>query len=99
MKIRKSICLIKGGAGIANSHFITPLGVPTQVSQKELELLNKCPMYIRHKDRGFIREEKEEIKIERAVSSMEKEDKSSPLTDEKMIKQGKKAAAKKSADN
>ena len=63
------------------------------MTHKELELLNQCPMYIRHKERGFIREEKEEVRVEKVVASMTKEDGSAPLTDEKLLKQGKKAAA------
>lgn len=82
VNLGERICVIKGGAGVANRNLVTPRGVATEVTDRQLELLNKCPSYLRHKAAGFIREESREIKIETAVSNMNERDESSPKTPE-----------------
>jgi hypothetical protein len=78
---QKLICVIKGGAGIANKNLITPRGVATHVTPSELEGLNQCPMFQRHKERGYIRVDDKELDAEKVASDMASRDNSAPLTD------------------
>ena len=88
---QKLICVIKGGAGVANKNLITPRGVATHVTATELEALNACPMYQRHKERGYIREDDKEQDAEKIASSMQGRDNSAPLTDGDFEAEGKTA--------
>ena len=45
---------IKGGAGLANKFLITPLGVPTTVTDDEAEALEQNSTFKLHKDRGHV---------------------------------------------
>ena len=53
-KIVKARVMIKGGANLANNHFVTPLGVATRVTNKQLEILEQSPMFQSHKAEGHI---------------------------------------------
>lgn len=72
--------LIKGGANVMNRHFLTPQGVPTQVSDEELQFLENNAMFKRHKGRGFITVESKKYDAEKVASGMKNRDLSSPLT-------------------
>lgn len=75
--------LIKGGANVADKRtLITPKGVPTVVTDEELEILERVPSFRRHRDRGFLVVEKHEAKLEDVVSNMEPKDGAAPLTKE-----------------
>jgi hypothetical protein len=78
---KKAICLIKGGAGLANKNLITPRGVATHVTPAQLEALNQCDAYKRHKERGYIREDDKELSVEKVADDMASGDGSKPLTD------------------
>ena len=71
--------LIKGGAGLANKNFITPLGVATSVTDNELDCLNENTEFLLHKKNGFIVVQKKKVDVEVAVSDMQTRDKSSPI--------------------
>lgn len=45
---------IKGGTGIANDRLITPLGVCTEVSDAEHEMLKRNPIFQQHVENGHI---------------------------------------------
>lgn len=79
LPIAKRICIIKGGAGIANKNIVTPRGVATHVTPAELEALQSCDAYNRHKTRGYIREDDKEIDAEKIANSMAEGDGSKPL--------------------
>jgi hypothetical protein len=72
--------LIKGGAGIANDRFITPLGVHTEISEEQLGELEKNPVFIRHKRDGFVTVQQRRADPEKVATDMNAKDKSRPLT-------------------
>ena len=78
---------INGGAGIANKHLVTPLGVHTEVSQEEMEFLNANGIFLKHKENGFISIQTRNHPAEKVVADMNREGNtpdgnpgSSPLT-------------------
>lgn len=72
---------IKGGAGIANNHIITPLGVHNEVSEEEITMLKSNGIFQLHEKAGFIKVEERKADIEKVVADMtEDADPSSPLT-------------------
>src|ERR1700741_1221950 len=46
---------IEGGHGVMNKHFLTPLGVMTEVSDDELAFLETVEAFQLHKANGFIK--------------------------------------------
>lgn len=74
---------INGGAGLANKHLITPLGVLTSISEKALAHLEENHAFRFHRDAGHITVRRDQVDIERAVSDHSSErDTSAPLTPE-----------------
>lgn len=72
---------IKGGAGIASKHMITPSGVVTEVTQEEAEFLANDHHFKLHQSNGFVTIEKAKHEVEKVVGDMGGEaDKSAPLT-------------------
>lgn len=72
--------LIKGGAGVANDRFITPLGVHTEISEEQLAELEKNQVFIRHKRDGFVTIQQRRADPEKVATDMNAKDKSRPLT-------------------
>ena len=92
LPVAKRICIIKGGAGIANKNLITPRGVATHVTPQQLEALEACDAFKRHKERGYIRVDDKEQDAEKvAAASMAEKDGGAPLTDADFEKAGQKA--------
>ena len=81
INIREHAVFIKGGANVANNNFITPLGVSTEISEEDLAFCLENPVFKMHMDNGFIKIDKKEIKIEKAVSDMQPKDEAAPLTE------------------
>lgn len=77
--IERSI-LVKGGNGVATKHLVTPRGVVTEISDDDMELLEKDYHFQEHKRLGFITVEKKEIPVEKAIKNMAPKDKSAPKT-------------------
>ncbi|AAT37728.1 gp22 [Burkholderia phage BcepB1A] len=74
---------INGGAGLANKHLITPIGVMTAISEKALEHLEQSHVFQKHVERGFITVRKDQVDIERAVAEHTSErDPSAPIVPE-----------------
>lgn len=74
---------INGGAGLANKHLITPLGVMTAISEKALEHLEKSHVFQKHVERGFISVRRDQVDIERAIAQHTSErDPSAPIVPE-----------------
>lgn len=73
---------IKGGATVAHksgsSDVWTPLGFATEVSDEELGLLEQNQVFNLHRKNGYIKVEKKNKDVEKAVSDMNRVDKSSP---------------------
>lgn len=70
---------IKGGAGLANDRLITPLGIHTEVSDSDYEILQKNPVFKLHVDNGFIQVQDKKADAEKVAASMQRRDKSAPL--------------------
>lgn len=80
---------IKGGANVAPAgirRLETPLGVVTEVTEDELELLESNEVFQTHKKNGFISIRKKKVNPEVAVADMQTRDDSSPLTEADMAK-------------
>jgi|SRR5882757_2325130 len=71
---------IKGGANVASKSFVTPQGVVTEVTDEELTFLQENSIFKAHVEGGFLRIDNKKIEVEKAVKSLEKGDKSKPLT-------------------
>lgn len=72
--------IIKGGTGVANDRLITPLGVATEVTDKDLEELEKNPNFLEHKKNGFIVVKQKKAEAEKIAADMNLKDESAPLT-------------------
>jgi hypothetical protein len=72
--------LIRGGAGVMNDRIITPMGIATEVSEDDMSVLNKCPVFKVHKDNGYILIQEKYSEVEAVVTDMTGRDKSAPIT-------------------
>lgn len=73
--------LIYGGANRANKSLVTPLGVMTEVSDKDFEILQANADFQLHTKNGFITVRDDKVNAEVAAADMKGRDKSAPLTD------------------
>lgn len=71
--------LIKGGAGIANSHLVTPDGVVTEITDEQLAYLRQDPCFLHHEKHGFIKVSAAKVDVEKVVADMERRDQSAPV--------------------
>lgn len=73
--------LIRGKANVAlgRAEFVTKLGVRTEVSDEELEILNNSSNFCKMVDAGFMTVEKRKVDPEKIALSMSRKDKSAPL--------------------
>lgn len=74
--------LIKGGAGIATKHLVTPLGIVTNVSDDDLEILKTNDDFKSHMENEFIKIDKKKVDVEVAAADMASRDKSAPVVPE-----------------
>lgn len=72
--------LVKGGAGVANDRLVTPLGVRTEISREDMQVLQACPVFVDHEKRGFVMVDDTRIDPEVIAADMERADGSAPLT-------------------
>jgi hypothetical protein len=80
--------LIKGGSGVINKQLVTPHGVVTSITSKELELVRKsCPAFVRHEKAGFLKvlDKDPSAKDVKSMAKDMSEDKSKQAT-EKSVK-------------
>lgn len=91
LPVAQQVVHIRGGHGLANKNLVTLNGVATRVTDQQLEALNKCGQFLRHKERGFIVVSRDEVAPEKVASNMEGRDKSAPLTPQDFELEGKKA--------
>jgi cbb3-type cytochrome oxidase cytochrome c subunit len=80
-RLEKSV-LIKGGANVADKHFITPRGVVTEVSAADYEFLKENKLFKLHVANGYVTTDAKNVNIEKVVTDMTGADKSAPLTPE-----------------
>ena len=72
---------IRGGAGVANKNIITPLGFHTEISQEDMEFLNRNGIFCLHRDNGFVTIQERNAPIEQVIPDLtEESDPSSPIT-------------------
>lgn len=72
--------LIKGGSNVANRKtLVTPLGVATGVSDKQLAMLEANPEFRKHSERGFIKVLAHKADPESVVGDMETRGEDAPL--------------------
>lgn len=72
--------LIKGGAGVANDRFVTPLGIATEIDEALLPALEQNPGFIAHRDAGYLSVRTKSANPEKVATDMNRTDKSAPLT-------------------
>jgi len=71
---------IKGGTGVANNRLVTPLGVATEISDFDLEELQKNPSFKDHEKNGYIVVRAKKAETEKVASDMNLKDESAPMT-------------------
>lgn len=84
---------IKGGAGVANEHIVTPRGVATMVTEAQAELLKRNTVFQLHEKNGFValdtvERPPGESEVEAAVAALEGRDTSAPLVPEDYLLTG-----------
>lgn len=77
--------LVKGGANVADKHFVTPRGVVTEVSDEDYALLKDNDLFNTHVKNGYITVEEKNVNVDKVVSNMTSADESAPLTPESYI--------------
>lgn len=89
--------LVNGGANVADKHLITPQGVVTEVSDEDLAFLKQNKMFNRMVERGFVKIEAKEAKVEKVVADMTSRDESAPLVPDDFTEETKGAKPSKKA--
>lgn len=85
--------LIKGGAGVANEHFLTPRGVATMVTEAQAEMLKRNTLFQLHAKNGYVAIDSVERPpstddVENAAAGLEGRDTSAPLVTEDFTANG-----------
>lgn len=73
--------LIKGGTGVANDRLITPLGVSTEITDYDLEELQRNPQFKEHEKNGFLVVKNKKAETEKVAADMNLKDESAPMTE------------------
>lgn len=84
---------IAGKANVPNKHMLTARGVSTKVSDEELTILRKNPVFKLHEKNGFVTVDSRKADPEKVASSMNGNDPSQPDTEARLVSE-KKAAPK-----
>ncbi len=82
MQVPVANVLIQGGAGVADSNFVTPQGVVTVITNEQLEILKKVPLFNDHVKAGHIKVQERKVDVEAIVADMNRMDPSAPKTPE-----------------
>lgn len=61
---------IKGGAGLASKHLVTPLGVHTEIDEADVAALEAHPVFKIHKAKGFVTIERSKKDPERVAADL-----------------------------
>lgn len=91
--VAKGEVLIKGGAGVMNENLLTPRGVPTMVTEKQVELLKRNSVFQLHERNGYVVIDEVdrppgETEIEQMAAVMTGRDNSAPLVAEDFTANG-----------
>ncbi len=70
---------IAGGSNVANKNLITPIGVPTKVTDEELAFLREHEVFNRMMKNGFFKVVKDKAEPEAVIADMETRDESAPF--------------------
>lgn len=82
MPIPAGEVLIHGGANLPDKQLFTPMGVHTEISENDYELLKANSVFEQHVKNGFVTVEERKHDVEKVASDMgDKTDPSAPLTD------------------
>ena len=81
MPVKGHAVFIKGGTGVANDRLITSFGVVTEITDYDLEELQKNPSFKEHEKNGFILVKAKKAEAEKVATDMNLKDESAPLTD------------------
>lgn len=71
---------VKGGAGVANSHLVTPKGVVTEISEQDAARLKEHPVFQIHQKNGFVEISSSSVDPDKAARDMTAKDNSAPVT-------------------
>ncbi len=80
LSIIDRVVTISGKANVATKKLITPKGVVTEVSEKDLEFLLNDFHFKEHMAAGFVCIEKREHSVEKVIKNMTEKDRSAPKT-------------------
>lgn len=72
--------LIKGGHGVMNKNFLTPLGIVTEVSDDDMRFLMNNSAFKFHLEGGFLKVEEKSYESEKVAADMTGADASAQLT-------------------
>ena len=87
--------LIRGGAGVASKNLITPLGIHTEVTAEEAEILKRNRVFQLHLKNGSVVMQESNADPEKVVADMGPDDPSAPLTPADFADEKKPKVAKK----
>ena len=73
---------IAGQANITTKHFVTPLGMVTEVTDEQLAILRTNEVFKLHEANGFIKVEKRKTDADVAAADMQGRDQSAPLVEQ-----------------
>ena len=86
---------IKGGTGVATKHLITPLGIHTEVTSEEAEILKRNHVFQLHLKNGAVLIQESKADPEKVIADMGPDDPSAPLTPADFADEKKPKVAKK----
>lgn len=70
---------IRGGSNLPNKHLVTPIGIPTEVSDEDYSWLQDDEVFKLHMKNGFITVRETPAAAEKVAADMETRDQSAPL--------------------
>lgn len=85
-KVMDKSVFIKGGAGVAQkpkpgTDIWTPCAIATEISDDDLALCEKDPVFQMHKKNGYIVVQSKNSDVEKVAVNMNRRDNSSPMTE------------------
>jgi hypothetical protein len=76
-RIRKTV-RINGGANLTDKHLVTPAGAVTEISEADEAFLRENKIFLLHEKNGFVRVDRREAAVEKAVATLAARDISAP---------------------
>ena len=70
LPVKAHSVMIKGGAGVTTKNLITPIGVHTEISDRDAEMLNRNEVFKLHQKNGFVQIQKKNADVEKVVADM-----------------------------